>query len=92
MILFCYNSVYFMIKEAIKILVEANSPSRTITRDTKVFASLLKLLDHPERSFKSLHVTGTNGKGSVSLKTAYILEKAGYKTGLYTSPHLFTYL
>jgi dihydrofolate synthase/folylpolyglutamate synthase len=42
----------------------------------------------PHRKFKSIHVAGTNGKGSVSHITASILREAGYKTGLYTSPHL----
>lgn len=49
---------------------------------------LMELLDHPERSFRSVHVAGTNGKGSVSHMTASILQEAGYKVGLYTSPHL----
>jgi dihydrofolate synthase / folylpolyglutamate synthase len=49
---------------------------------------LSKLLDNPERKFKSIHVAGTNGKGSTSHMLAAILQKAGYKTGLYTSPHL----
>ncbi len=43
---------------------------------------------HPHKSFKTIHVAGTNGKGSVSHSLAAILQKAGYKTGLYTSPHL----
>ena len=43
---------------------------------------------HPHRKFKSIHVAGTNGKGSVSHMLASILQEAGYKTGLYTSPHL----
>ncbi|MGI8892465.1 MAG: bifunctional folylpolyglutamate synthase/dihydrofolate synthase [Bacteroidia bacterium] len=45
-------------------------------------------LNHPEKAFKSIHIAGTNGKGSVSHMLAAILIKAGYKTGLYTSPHL----
>jgi dihydrofolate synthase / folylpolyglutamate synthase len=45
-------------------------------------------LDHPERKFKSIHVAGTNGKGSTSHTLAAIFQSAGYKTGLYTSPHL----
>lgn len=45
-------------------------------------------LDYPERKFKSIHVAGTNGKGSTSHTLAAILQAAGYKTGLYTSPHL----
>ena len=43
---------------------------------------------HPHHHFKSIHVAGTNGKGSVSHMLASILQEAGYKTGLYTSPHL----
>ena len=42
----------------------------------------------PHRQFKTIHVAGTNGKGSVSHMLASILQEAGYKTGLYTSPHL----
>jgi dihydrofolate synthase/folylpolyglutamate synthase len=45
-------------------------------------------LDNPEESFKSIHVAGTNGKGSTSHMLASVLQHAGYKTGLYTSPHL----
>jgi dihydrofolate synthase / folylpolyglutamate synthase len=44
-------------------------------------------LGNPERSFKTIHIAGTNGKGSVSHFLAAILQAAGYKTGLYTSPH-----
>ena len=43
---------------------------------------------HPHRKFHTLHVAGTNGKGSVSHLLAAILQLNGYKTGLYTSPHL----
>jgi dihydrofolate synthase/folylpolyglutamate synthase len=45
-------------------------------------------LENPEGKFKSIHVAGTNGKGSTSHMLASILQEAGYKTGLYTSPHL----
>ncbi len=45
-------------------------------------------LDNPETKFKSIHVAGTNGKGSTSHMLASILQEAGYKVGLYTSPHL----
>lgn len=47
-----------------------------------------KKLDFPEKKFKSIHVGGTNGKGSTSHMLASILQEAGYKVGLYTSPHL----
>ena len=45
-------------------------------------------LGHPERKFKSIHVAGTNGKGSSSHMLASVLQEAGYRVGLYTSPHL----
>src|ERR1700722_5444624 len=50
--------------------------------------ALCDLLDNPQNKFKSIHVGGTNGKGSTSHMLAAILQTAGYKTGLYTSPHL----
>ena len=50
--------------------------------------ALCEALGFPHRKFKSVHVGGTNGKGSVSHGMAAVLMKAGYKTGLYTSPHL----
>ena len=51
----------------------------------------VKLMDsfhHPHKNYKTIHVAGTNGKGSVSHFLASIFQEAGYKTGLYTSPHL----
>ncbi len=45
-------------------------------------------LGNPHRKFKTIHIAGTNGKGSVSHMIAAVLQKAGLKTGLYTSPHL----
>lgn len=50
--------------------------------------AICKALGNPEREFRSLHIAGTNGKGSCSHLLAAVLQKAGYKTGLYTSPHL----
>lgn len=49
---------------------------------------LAEHLGHPEIKFRSIHVAGTNGKGSVSHMLASVFQEAGYKTGLYTSPHL----
>lgn len=49
---------------------------------------LQKALHFPDRSFISIHVAGTNGKGSVATKIASAFEHAGYRTGLYTSPHI----
>jgi dihydrofolate synthase/folylpolyglutamate synthase len=48
-------------------------------------------LDHPHRSFATIHVAGTNGKGSVSHMLASVLQQSGLKTGLYTSPHLLDF-
>ena len=48
-------------------------------------------LGNPENKFKTIHVAGTNGKGSTSHMLAAIFQKAGYKTGLYTSPHLYDF-
>lgn len=50
--------------------------------------AMMEHLGHPERGFRTIHVAGTNGKGSVSHFLASILQEAGYKVGLYTSPHL----
>jgi len=50
--------------------------------------SLCKLLGNPEKNLPCIHVAGTNGKGSTSHMMASILQEAGYKVGLYTSPHL----
>ena len=47
-----------------------------------------EMFGYPHRSLKTIHVAGTNGKGSVSHMLASVLQEAGYKTGLYTSPHL----
>ena len=52
---------------------------------------LSKQLNHPEHQFKSIHVGGTNGKGSTAHMFASVLQEAGYKVGLYTSPHLKDY-
>ncbi|MEQ1794688.1 MAG: folylpolyglutamate synthase/dihydrofolate synthase family protein [Nitrospira sp.] len=50
--------------------------------------TLLSRLGNPERRFRSLHIGGTNGKGSTAAMTAAMLQAAGYRVGLYTSPHL----
>jgi dihydrofolate synthase/folylpolyglutamate synthase len=50
--------------------------------------AMAKALGHPETKFRSVHVAGTNGKGSSSHMLAAVLQSAGYKVGLYTSPHL----
>src|ERR687890_181769 len=49
---------------------------------------LCEAVGNPQKEFKSIHIAGTNGKGSTSHMLAAIMQTAGYKTGLYTSPHL----
>jgi len=56
--------------------------------DLQTTIDLLDKLNNPQNNFKAIHIAGTNGKGSVSHIVASILQEAGYKTGLYTSPHL----
>lgn len=50
--------------------------------------AIMEVLDHPQHQFKSIHIAGTNGKGSTAHLIASVFQEAGYKTGLYTSPHL----
>jgi dihydrofolate synthase/folylpolyglutamate synthase len=57
-------------------------------KDLTNILAFTKELNQPEHKFKSIHVGGTNGKGSTSHMLASILQEAGYKVGLYTSPHL----
>ena len=52
---------------------------------------LCKALDDPQEQFKSIHIAGTNGKGSTSHMMAAVLQEHGYKIGLYTSPHLIDF-
>jgi len=59
-----------------------------IKKDLTNTVEICKALGNPQQQFKSIHIAGTNGKGSVSHILAAILQTAGYKTGLYTSPHL----
>lgn len=57
-------------------------------RDLTNTLALCEELGNPQKNFKCIHIAGTNGKGSSSHMLAAILQSAGYKTGLYTSPHL----
>jgi dihydrofolate synthase/folylpolyglutamate synthase len=59
-----------------------------LKKDLHNTIALCERLGNPQDRFKTIHVAGTNGKGSTSHMLAAILQKAGYKTGLYTSPHL----
>ncbi len=59
-----------------------------LKKDLSNTLKLAKHLKSPEKKFKAVHVAGTNGKGSTSHMIASVLQEAGYKVGLYTSPHL----
>ena len=65
-----------------------NEGKTAFKKDLTNILALSKELGFPEQKFKSIHVAGTNGKGSTSHMLASILQEAGYKVGLYTSPHL----
>lgn len=56
--------------------------------DLRTVEALLERLNHPERTFASIHIAGTNGKGSVAAMLESVFRAAGFRTGLYTSPHL----
>lgn len=64
--------------------VGATAIKKDITNTVKICAAI----GNPQTTFKTVHIAGTNGKGSTSHILAAILQTAGYKTGLYTSPHL----
>jgi dihydrofolate synthase / folylpolyglutamate synthase len=65
--------------------------SAAFKKDLTNTLALCEHLGNPQEKFKSIHVAGTNGKGSVSHMLAAIFQTAGYKTGLYTSPHLYDF-
>jgi dihydrofolate synthase / folylpolyglutamate synthase len=88
---FC--AMFARYEEALKYLYD-NAPifqrigAAAYKADLNNTIALLSSLGNPEKKFKSVHIAGTNGKGSSSHMIASILQSAGYKTGLYTSPHL----
>ena len=65
--------------------------SKELKTDLSTPLDLAEKLDHPEKKFPSVHIAGTNGKGTVAVKLAAVLEENGYRVGLFTSPHLYTY-
>src|SRR3989338_2714644 len=73
-------------KEAIQYLYDIEKYGMNL--GLKRVEALLKSLDNPQDKFPIIHVGGTNGKGSTSAMIVSILVEAGYKAGLYTSPHL----
>ncbi len=64
-----------------------NQGAKAYKADLTNTLALVNHLNNPQKYFKSVHVAGTNGKGSVSSMLASILQEAGYKVGLFTSPH-----
>jgi len=72
--------------------MERGTPgSRGLTMGLDSMRSLLDRLDNPQKDRNTVHVTGSKGKGSTSTMIAAILQAAGYRTALYTSPHLHSY-
>lgn len=65
--------------------------SAAFKKDLTNITALCTHLNNPQQHFKAIHIGGTNGKGSVSHMMAAIFQTAGYKTGLYTSPHLYDF-
>jgi len=75
-------------QEAVKYLLSLGHETLTIKLGLRNTELLLKALNNPERSFPSVQIAGTNGKGSVATMLESICRAAGIKVGLYTSPHL----
>ncbi len=65
--------------------------SKELKTDLSTPLDLAEKLDHPEKDFPLVHIAGTNGKGTVALKLSAVLQENGYRVGLFTSPHLYTY-
>jgi dihydrofolate synthase/folylpolyglutamate synthase len=74
--------------EAVQRLLWLGHEGRSLKWDLANIRAVLERLGYPERKFPGVHIAGTNGKGSVAAMIASILRAAGYRTGLYTSPHL----
>jgi len=74
--------------DSVEYLYSLGNESKTLKLDLEAMAVLLSALGNPQRAFHSVHVAGTNGKGSSSAMIEAGLRAAGIRTGLYTSPHL----
>ncbi len=77
-------------KESVKLL--KSSGKFQINLGLERIANILDILGNPQDKLKCIHVAGTNGKGSVCAIISTVLKEAGYKVGLYTSPHIFEYI
>jgi len=78
-----------MLKDKIESLYGLEVIKKIFTLESMI--RLMDALGNPQHSYKVIHVSGTNGKGSTCAFMASILKEAGYSVGLYTSPHLFTF-
>ncbi|HSC78450.1 MAG TPA: folylpolyglutamate synthase/dihydrofolate synthase family protein [Candidatus Acidoferrales bacterium] len=78
----------FTYSEAVQRLLWLGHEGSSLKWDLNNVRAVLERRGNPERSFRSVHIAGTNGKGSVAAMTESILRAAGHRTGLYTSPHL----
>jgi len=67
------------------------SRSKELKTDLLAPLHLAEKLGDPQKKFPSIHIAGTNGKGTVAIKLSEVLEENGYRVGLFTSPHLFSY-
>src|SRR5215469_11767322 len=74
--------------ECLTYLTDLGHELRGVKFDLHAIQAILAALGNPQRHYPTAIVAGTNGKGSTSAVLASILERAGYVTGLYTSPHL----
>ena len=70
---------------------QARYPYNAVTFDLSRMEQVLERLGQPQERFRSVHIAGTKGKGSTSAMVESVLRAAGYRTGLYTSPHLHTF-
>lgn len=75
-------------EQAVQRLLWLGHEGRSLKWDLHNISAVLERLGHPQRAFPSVHIAGTNGKGSVAAMVDAILRAAGIRTGLYTSPHL----
>ena len=71
-----------------KLPMYQNIGEKAYKKDLKNIRLICEYLHNPHQNFNSIHVGGTNGKGSVSHMISSVLQESGYKVGLYTSPHL----
>src|SRR5512140_3030106 len=89
------NNAFHTHAEAFKFLLEFTDYEKVTkykydlaTFDLGRVAELMAAVGNPHRAFRSAHVAGTKGKGSTAVMTQCILTATGFRTGLYTSPHL----